>query len=219
MVKAGERHGLDWLIYNPLEFYRYYLYAASTSDAVAESLIQTFPDAQAFADIGAGTGTYAAALRRRNKRVVACERSLAGRAFSVAQRVPSSKFDLLREHPAPTPVVDTIYCFEVAEHLPPDLGDRLVAFIAGTAKHCVRLVSAMRPTASGDAGTVVFSAAHPEQGGLAHINEQPKRYWVDRFARHGLTVDQGRSDRLAATFDKRNAPWWLVENAIVFTAR
>lgn len=218
MVKAGERHGIDWLIYNPLEFYRYHQYAASTCDAVADALIETFPHASVFSDIGAGTGTYAAALQRRQKTALACERSPFGRMFSRMQRVSSSKFDLRQDQPAPFQIADVVYCFEVAEHLPPELGDRLAAFIAKTAHHSAMIRARMRP-GSPDPGMVVFSAAHPGQGGLAHINEQPKDYWIERFTAYGLLTDRKRSNRLVAAFREHGAPWWLVDNAIVFTTR
>ena len=35
------------------------------------------------------------------------------------------------------------------------------------------------------ADTVLFSAAHPGQGGDDHINEQPQSYWVSKFASRG----------------------------------
>lgn len=66
--------------------------------------------------------------------------------------------------------VDLVLCLEVAEHLSAARADFLVRAL----------------TASSD--TILFSAAIPGQGGIGHINEQPPRYWADRFNAHGYQV-------------------------------
>jgi SAM-dependent methyltransferase len=197
MERLGERFGVRWLAYNPIRFYRWHLFAQDTKASVAESILTAFPKARSFADVGAGTGTYAAELRRRGVRTVACENSVFGRAFSYYQRLPSRPFDLGRQEPARLPLTDVAYCFEVGEHLPHELGDRLVAYLA-------RFPS------------VLFTAAHPGQGGDDHINEQPKAYWIERFARNGMELDPERTDRIVAAFRASDSPWWLIDNAMVF---
>lgn len=200
MERLGQLLGIRWLSYNPIRFYRWHVYADESKEAVAESIHTTFPEARSFADIGAGTGTYAVELRRRGVPVVACEKSLFGRAFSYWQRLRSRSFDLSRSEPARLPLTDVAYCLEVAEHVPPELGDRLVAYLARFP-------------------TVLFTAAHPGQGGDDHVNEQPREYWIERFARHGMELDPGRSGRIVTAFRTTDAPWWLVDNAMVFVAR
>jgi hypothetical protein len=196
MERLGRILGIRWLAYNPVRFYRWHVYAQDSRTAVADSILGTFPEARSFADIGAGTGTYAAELRRRGVRVAACEKALFGRAFSYWQRLRSRSFDLTRPEPARLGPTDVAYCLEVAEHVPPELGDRLVAYLASFP-------------------TVLFSAAHPGQGGEDHINEQPKAYWIERFARHGMGIDPERTDRVLAAFRATDAPWWLIDNAMV----
>lgn len=57
---------------------------------------------------------------------------------------------------------------EVAEHLPPPAGERLIDALC-------------------DAGeAVLFSAAIPQQGGTGHVNEQWQDYWIERFQERGL---------------------------------
>jgi len=197
MELLGELLGVRWLAYNPIRFYRWHLFAQDTKAGVAESILSTFPEARSFADIGAGTGTYAAELRRRGVRTVACENALFGRAFSYWQRLRSRPFDLTQQPPAELPPTDVAYCLEVAEHLPPELGDRLVGYLARFP-------------------TVLFTAAHPGQGGDDHINEQPKDYWIERFARDGMELDPERTERVVAAFRDSGSPWWLVDNAMVF---
>jgi len=197
LERLSELLGVRWLAYNPIRFYRWHLFAEDTKVSVTQSILTTFPEARSFADVGAGTGTYAAELRRRGVRAVACEKALFGRAFSYWQRLRSRSFDLTRQPPAQLPVTDVAYCLEVGEHLPPELGDRLVDYLARFP-------------------TVLFTAAHPGQGGDDHINEQPKEYWIERFARNGMELDRERTDRIVTAFQASDSPWWLIDNAMVF---
>lgn len=198
---AGARTGLAWLEYNPLVFAYYHEKAAADAPVVIESLERAFPAAASYYDVGAGTGAYAAEARRRGHRVLASERSRLARLAARAQRVPTTRLDLRREPAADTAGAsfDLAYCFEVAEHVPPALADRLVAHLAAAAP------------------AVVFTAAAPGQGGTGHINEQPKGYWRERFAARGL---QPRDDLAAALAERwRAAPvrsHWLPGNVMVF---
>ncbi len=68
-------------------------------------------------------------------------------------------------HPTP---FDCVICTEVAEHLPPDAGERLVQEICW-----------LKPD------NVVWTAAEQEQGGTGHINCCPSEHWEDFFHRFG----------------------------------
>lgn len=61
---------------------------------------------------------------------------------------------------------DLAMSLEVAEHLSPDAADNFVESLCGASD------------------TILFSAAHPGQGGNGHINEQPIEYWIDKFRIH-----------------------------------
>lgn len=65
---------------------------------------------------------------------------------------------------------DLAICLEVAEHLPAEAAELLVAGLVG-------------------ANNVLFSAATPGQPGVGHINCQPHEYWHDLFARYGHTYE------------------------------
>ena len=77
---------------------------------------------------------------------------------------------------------DLVVCLEVAEHLPPWHSDKLLTVIT--------------------AGTrLIFSAAHPLQGGRLHVNEQPAAYRIERLAARGFDLsaeDNGFRRRVAA---------------------
>lgn len=89
---------------------------------------------------------------------------------------------------------DLAICLEVAEHLPEEFADTLVATIA---KHSRR---------------VLWSAAPPGQGGYMHVNCQPRKYWADKFAAHGLHEDP----RLCTTFQALPIPSYYASNLTMF---
>jgi hypothetical protein len=200
LSRLGERRGWDWLIYNPLTMWSYHRMGRRDAPGVMAAVGQVFPERGRYVDVGAGSGAFAAAAARRGIRVHALERSRAGRAIASAQRVDAVPFDLASTQPAGHEA-ELAYCFEVAEHLTPALGDRLVTFLAGVAP------------------VVVFTAAPPGQGGCGHINEQPQAYWEDRFRAAGMEPWAGATDDLRRAFaeNRVHAPWF-VQNIMVFRA-
>lgn len=197
---AGQRLGIDWLTYNPALIRWYHARAVNDAPAVVSALEQLAPAARSFSDIGAGSAAFAAEAQRRGHRVLVCEHSRVGRWMARRQGVNSHPFDLARSPPAKLAgTSDLAYCFEVAEHVPQALADRLVAFVASQAP------------------LVVFTAAHPGQGGLGHVNEQPQSYWVSRFEREGMRHRRDLSATMSATLASADLESrWLVDNVMVF---
>jgi SAM-dependent methyltransferase len=196
---AGERFGIPWLTYNPLVFRYYHRMAHQNAPGVMGAFAEVFPTAHSFVDVGAGSGGYAAEAMRHGWRVVACEHARAGRAMARRQGVDVHPFDLDRE--PPSDVVgpfDVVYSFEVAEHVSPPLGAALIRYLA-----CL-------------GSTVVFTAARPGQGGIGHINEQPREFWIERFEAEGLTYDPQTTQRLHQAFLRRLVGQWLADNLAVF---
>ena len=64
---------------------------------------------------------------------------------------------------------DLVISTEVAEHLRSGNAD---AFVDNLVRHAK--------------SAVFFTAAVPGQGGVGHVNEQPKAYWREKFERRGL---------------------------------
>jgi hypothetical protein len=112
----------------------------------------------------------------------------------------SATFDLRKQDlRAANRPFDLAYCFEVAEHLDPGLGDGLVRFCAMQAP------------------LVVFSAAHPGHGGEGHKKEQPQTYWINRFGLNGVYYQEDTSSQLAASFRaERLRSKWLADNVMLF---
>jgi SAM-dependent methyltransferase len=199
----GERIGSEWLTYNPVLMWEYHKYALTDAPRVMAAVEDLFPDARCYVDVGAGTGKFAAEVARRGHEVVACERSRLGRIAAAAQGVQAVPFDLEHEPPARVRApFDLAYCFEVAEHVPERLADRLVAFLTELAP------------------VLVLTAAQPGQGGAGHVNEQPLEYWIQRFERSGHTFDEDMSAEMVRRFEARGVvAQWFIRNLLVFTVR
>lgn len=205
MIRASDQaaeRGWPLLAYNPLLFVIYHVHARDSAPAIVAGLRAEFPGARTWVDVGAGGGEISAAARREGVAVVACEHSPFGRALARFQHVDARPFDLERRPPADVGSADLAFSFEVAEHLPRRLGFELVEFLVGVAPD------------------VVFSAAPPGQGGVGHVNEQPREYWIEAFAAAGAHHDAAASERLRDRIASRPPvkPWYR-DNAMVFRRR
>jgi SAM-dependent methyltransferase len=200
LCRLGERWGCEFLIYNPLVFVAFQRLARANAPAFADAILELHPGTRRIADVGAGTGRYALEFKRRGLRAYACEYHWFGRLLSRLQGVPCVRFDLRNSAPAKMPgSFDVAYSCEVAEHLPPAMGDELVRFLCRLAP------------------TVVFTAAHPGQGGHGHINCQPKIYWIERFERNGYRFNDRATAQVSNHLAKKKiSAVWLVENIGVY---
>jgi hypothetical protein len=200
LERIGERWDIDWLTYNPLTFIYYHEHALQSAPVVMQTFSRFFPSAERYVDIGGGSGAFAAEAERAGHPTVVYEHSRLGRLLARHQGVDARPFDLrTSDLGKPARPFDLAYCFEVAEHLDRDLGDRLVRFCAAQAP------------------LVVFTAAHPGQGGTGHKNEQPQTYWMERFDLHGMEYEEDRSRQLAASLRAQEVrSRWLADNVMVF---
>jgi SAM-dependent methyltransferase len=199
LSKVGERLGLNWLVYNPLLYHSFNELALANAPGVLGAIAARFPKANSYIDVGCGAGAFAAQAMRMGKQVAACEYSPHGRKYARRNGVDAHPFDLTK--PVPTDIqcrFDLAYCFEIAEHLPPDMGMRLVEFLVGKAD------------------VIVFTAAQPGQLGTGHINEQPKDYWIERFVSAGARHDPEASADLSRAFAAAKVSTWFENNALVF---
>jgi len=91
---------------------------------------------------------------------------------------------------------DLVVCLEVAEHLPPWHSGKLLTVITAATR-------------------LIFSAAHPLQGGRLHVNEQPAAHWIRRLGERGFTLsrDDEAFRRRIADLD---LPSWYGENVHLF---
>lgn len=199
LSKVGELLGLDPLTYNALVMRSFHLMAIANAPGVVRSFADTFEKISNLIDVGCGSGAIAAEFLRAGYTIIGCEWSPHGRKLARKQGLPVVDFNLNYTPPAYVGGnFDLAYSFEVAEHLPPKLGDSLIAFLSSLSS------------------LVVFSAAHPGQGGTGHINEQPVEYWVQRFEERGFGLDQKATDHLRGRFKTYSTASWFSTNSCVF---
>jgi SAM-dependent methyltransferase len=197
LTEVGERRGIDWLTYNPLRMVHFHRAARRNARPFVRALRTACPDARSCVDVGCGSGAYVAEATRQGLDAIGCERSRAGRLIARLQGADARPFDLTRSPPTRvTGPFDVAYSIEVAEHLPPELGDRLVDVVCELAP------------------LVVFSAATPGQGGIGHINEQPPEYWERRFRERGYEFLPEPTGRLLAVLDEHGTDFWLFNSRV-----
>ena len=146
-------------------------------------------------DVGCGTGTWLAAIRRRGvEDVVGVDGSpVPGDLL----QIPRERF-LVRDLSKPLDLgrtFDLALCLEVAEHLPAAAAGTLVASLAALAP------------------VVLFSAAIPGQGGVGHVNEEWPRAWAERFAAAGYSWADPIRPRI---WDDPGVEHWYAQNALLF---
>lgn len=147
------------------EYYAHSRAGSARSAAVVAPVVQDLVQARSILDVGGGEGWWASAFSRLGATSVSIEN---GPLPPSAPGVTCVEHDLRRPIGREVGAPDLVLCLEVAEHLEPAVGSRLVGELCSLAP------------------AVLFSAAVPGQGGVGHVNEQWPAYWVERFESHGF---------------------------------
>jgi len=191
---TGRSH-LDF-IYNDSYFAAEEAWTLPTAKAVVDIILEACSPVS-LADVGCGSGVYLRFFQEAGVEIKGFEGSPAGIRRAHVDRSLIEQCDLTK----PLKIgrtYDLAICFEVAEHLPTEFSDVIVASIAGLSNR------------------VLFSAAQPGQGGVDHINEQSCAFWQQKFEALGFTMDIERTERLRTAFGKQGSVWWLEKNLMVF---
>jgi glycosyltransferase involved in cell wall biosynthesis len=143
-------------------------------------------------DIGCGPGTYVDSLRAAgvNARGVDIDTRVHGKEHLKYQ----SLFDLTADDTA-----DTVICLEVAEHIDESRADEIADKIAAAVEK-----------------TLIFTAAAPGQGGIGHINCQPKDYWAEKLTRSGLVRNLEKETAMLEYIVKGPHMGWFRNNVLYF---
>jgi hypothetical protein len=161
-----------------------------------------FLDFDSALDLGCGNAYIVSGLRRAGRKAFGCEvaRDAALPFMPTDVREYVTQHDFLRGGGLQT--VDLIVCTEVAEHLTQREGSRLVRNIAAIAQKWA-----------------FFTAATPGQGGHHHVNEQPNEYWIRKFQRRGMRLDDIKTHLARRILGEtlKDAKF-LAKNAMVFKA-
>ena len=172
-----------------------HLQASSRASAtVVMPVVLRTTGARSVVDIGCGTGAWLAVCAELG---MTNYLGLDAASAEPLLQIPRSHFqpaDLGRPL-----MLDTHYdlamSLEVAEHLPPEAGVRLVKDLTQLAPQ------------------VLFSAAVPGQFGVGHINERWPSYWATVFATHGYRpVDAIRPQ----IWTRDQVAFWYRQNLMLF---
>ncbi len=173
--------------------------ALSSAGPIATSILRDFAP-KTLLDVGCGTGAMLVALAARGVDVAGLECSNV--ALSYCRRRGLNVFEYDLESPDPLPIrsrFDVVMSMEVAEHLSRHVADRFVDILTGY----------------GD--VIVFTAAIPGQGGRDHVNEQPHRYWIEKFSNREFHYASYRSLVWRKEWEEQGAASWYFRNLMVFT--
>ncbi len=167
---------------------------------LAEALSEVI-DFDTLLDVGCGQGLLLEPLLHlHDKDVHGVELSDSALPFLHASLRDRVRFvDASTLHSAGTKY-DVVSCIEVAEHLPSQRADELIAYLTQSSRRAV-----------------YFTAAIPRQPGHGHINCQPSFYWIDLFDRNGFSLDVERTRGLRERIVAMKPCYWIPQNSLIFT--
>ena len=153
--------------------------------------IKTELDPQTVLDVGCGPGHFVESLRSVNINATGADIDERVKGKDYLQY--KSIFELDTEH------ADVTLCIEVAEHIEESKSDDI-------AKQLYKVTDK----------TLIFTAAQPGQGGVGHINCQPKEYWMNKLTAAGFKYNQKRHEELLTYIKQGSYMGWFINNLLVF---
>lgn len=182
-----------WYEVNRINYYEIEREEKPFADRLAKWIADELKPERAI-DIGCGPGIFVDSMRECGINAVGYDTD--ERVIGIANLSQCDALDL--DETAPF-----VLCLEVAEHVEPELGE---SFAHAVAK-CVD-----------SGGYLIWSAAHPGQGGVGHINCQPKDYWWNILASCGLVRQIDLETQLMNYIVDGYHMGWFRNNGMVFRA-
>jgi SAM-dependent methyltransferase len=142
-------------------------------------------------DIGCGPGHFVYSMRDLgvNAFGIDIDIRVSGKPHLFQQDILSTKF-----------VTDVAICLEVLEHISEDDAEEIIDKIS---------------TMFTD--TLIFTAAQPGQGGVGHINCQPREYWDKLFNQNNLHRNILMEETLRLYCKQGRYMGWFYNNLLVYT--
>ena len=173
-------------------------YVAS-AEVITDELCAQFKPGRV-ADIGCGCGVYSHLFRQRGIDVLSLDGVMPPPEHAFPVTIHQQ--DLTEPFENVWGKYDFTLCMEVAEHIPEPL-------VGVFLENLVRF---------GD--TLIMSAAPPRQGGHHHVNEQPKRCWVEKLAGLGFLYSRRKTGRLFDALCVRRMPlMWMMQQISIYERR
>jgi 2-polyprenyl-3-methyl-5-hydroxy-6-metoxy-1,4-benzoquinol methylase len=151
-------------------------------------------------DLGCGCGVYSHFFKEKGVEVVCIDAVQPPEMYAfpvkIVQQDMTVPFDNIWGD------FDLALCLDVGEHIPEELSE---PFLKNTTQFSDKLI---------------MSCAPPGQGGHHHVNEQPKRYWIEKLRAHGFDYDKKRTGVLCETFKQvRTELMWMWEHISLYERR
>lgn len=141
-------------------------------------------------DIGCGPGHFVYSMR---------DVGIEAYGIDTDERILNKKYLTNQSLFSYNKVVDTAICLEVAEHLPFEISETLVASINNMFTD-----------------TLIFTAAQPGQGGIGHINCQLPEFWSNKFVALGCKRNFLMENLLRLYCKQGMYMGWFYNNVMVF---
>lgn len=177
--------------------YKHDVEVHNTKDAEAFiPILSQYIQPNSVLDIGCGIGTWLKVFQDKGiNDIVGVDGSNVEKKLLA---IPSNNFV---EHNLTQPLnlnrkFDLVVCLEVAEHLPIEFADNIIDIL----------------TVHSD--NILFSAALPMQHGQNHLNEQPFKFWVEKFNLRGYTVKDIFRGQI---WDNQKIKWWYRQNMFLIS--
>jgi SAM-dependent methyltransferase len=164
---------------------------------LARVLLRRFPSASVV-DVGCGQGLALDAFREVDPKLrlrgfddspTAVARARARQLDVWPLDIVALTRDQARAFTATNGRFDLALCLEVGEHLPAWHGGKLLDVLTCGQR-------------------LIFSAAHPNQGGVRHVNERAADYWIARLADRGFRLSTADEALRADVAALGLAPWY-----------
>ncbi len=167
-----------------------------SAEIIASEIHRQFRPARV-ADIGCGCGVYGHFLSKKGVDVFSLDGVIPHKDHSFAVNI--HKQDLTEPFKNAWGDFDIALCLEVAEHISESLTEIFL-------KNLARFSSVL-----------IFSASPPHQGGCHHVNEQPKRYWVQKLAALDFFYSRPKTGLLSEAFRVLRPPYmWMAQQISVY---
>lgn len=171
-----------------------------SAEVIADSIISAF-NPLSVVDVGCGTGALLESLQSRGVQVKGLEYAQAALEFCWARQLDVVKFDVESDELPELGHTDLVVSMEVGAQLHEASADRYVDLLCRIAP------------------LVVFSVEAPGGGDTYPRNEQPHRYWIEKFAQRGYEFEEVLSLQWRTEWKERSTAPWFSRNVMIFRAR